>query len=112
MSSKRVYNKEVQKRSDTKRKDNPERKEFMKQLQKQPHIIKARRISVWKKRGVISDDYDELHNKYLNTELCEMCNIKMEGKGKQKKCLDHCHTTGKFRKILCNNCNWTLMRNK
>ena len=103
---------EVQKRSDEKRKDNPERKEYMRQLQQQPHIVKKRFIKTWIKRGVISEDYDGLYNTYLTTSNCQMCDIVMEGKGKNKKCLDHCHQTGAFRKILCNNCNWTLMRNK
>ena len=112
MSSKRSYNKAVQKKADDKRKNNEERKEYMRQLHKQPHIVKNRIIRVWKKRGLISEDYDEIYNKYLNTEFCEMCKIKMEGRGKNKKCMDHSHLNGQFRKILCNNCNWTLMRNK
>ena len=108
----RPYNKEVQKRGDDKRKDCPIRKEYIRQLQKQPHIIKSRFIGCWKKRGVISEDYDVLYNTYLTTTKCQMCDVVLEGKGRNKKCLDHCHQTGAFRKILCNNCNWTLMRNK
>ena len=88
-----------------------ERKEYMRNLQKQPHIIKTRTIKTWKKRGIIHDDYEALYEKYLNTSHCELCNVLLEGNGKTKKCCDHDHENGKFRNILCNNCNWVVMRN-
>ena len=87
-----------------------ERKEYMKQLQKQPHIIKNKMISVWKKRGVISDDYSKLYDDYLLINKCELCEVVLEGKGRNKKCLDHDHKSGLFRNVLCNNCNWTDRR--
>lgn len=107
-----VYNSEVQKRADDKRKNCPIRKAYMKNVHKQPHIIKKGRIKLWKKRGIINDDFNELYSKYLDTKNCELCNIEFGGKGKNKKCLDHDHVTGLFRNVLCNNCNWTVMRNK
>ena len=58
------------------------------------------------------EDYDVLYNTYLTTTKCQMCEIVLEGKGRNKKCLDHDHVSGAFRKVLCNNCNWVLMRNK
>ena len=75
---------------------------------------KSVRISKWKSSGVISDDFDALYEKYINTNECELCNISiMCGKGLTgKKHLDHCHITGKFRKILCGHCNIIVMRNK
>lgn len=101
----------VNKRSDDKRKNNPARIEYMKQLQKQPHIIKNKMISMWKKRGVVSEDYSKLYDDYLVITKCELCEVDLEGKGRNKKCLDHDHTTGLFRNVLCNNCNWTVRRN-
>lgn len=98
--------KEVQLRADAKRSSNPERILYVKELQQQPHIKKSMAIARWKRYGVISTDYDALYDKYLNTNSCEKCNVKIEGKGRNKKCLDHCHTSGLFRQILCNNCNW------
>ena len=35
--------------------------------------------------------------------LQEQYNLIKEGKG--SKVMDHCHETGKFRNILCHNCN-------
>lgn len=105
--------KEVQKKSDEKRKNNPERIEYMKQLHKQPHIIKATKLSCWKKRGVKCDDFDLLYQNYLNATKCDRCEIIFDNSIKEKsKCLDHDHTTGYFRYFLCNTCNWTHMRTK
>jgi len=72
-----------------------------------PNIIKSNRIRKWKSRGVICDDWNELYDKYINTNNCEECNIELiEGMyGSNKKCLDHCHKTGEFRNVLCHTCN-------
>ena len=95
-----------------KRREDPEIKEKEKEQQKiyrqSPEYKKSNRISNWKKMGVICDDFDELYERYLNTEFCEECKCKLtEDKinTKTTRCLDHCHTTGLFRNILCNPCN-------
>jgi len=75
---------------------------------------KTKRISKWKSRGVISNNYDELYDYYINCKNCENCNIELcEGnKNPNRRCLDHDHNTGLFRKVLCNTCNnerWKLI---
>ena len=73
-----------------------------------PIGIKNRRIGVWKHRGVICDNFDELYEKYINTEFCEFCNVELtEDKNNTKttRCLDHDHETGLFRNIVCHSCN-------
>tara|TARA_R110002153_G_scaffold151557_1_gene302947 strand:+ start:46 stop:435 length:390 start_codon:yes stop_codon:yes gene_type:complete len=62
-------------------------------------------IHNWKKRGLISDDYKKLYEKVMNTERCELCNVKFDDISQNKRCMDHCHKTGLYRKTLCNGCN-------
>jgi len=64
---------------------------------------KSTMIYNWKKSGLIYDDYDELYDVYINTMECQHCQI--EFTKKNRRCLDHDHTTGLFRKIVCNRCN-------
>jgi len=75
---------------------------------------KSYRITAWKQIGVISDDYNALYDKYINTNECELCNTTItEGRGLiGKKHLDHDHETGEFRHILCGYCNINVMRFK
>ena len=66
-------------------------------------ISKSNAICKWKRSGLICDNYDELYEVYIKTTECEHC--KTEFTEKNKRCLDHDHTTGLFRKIVCNRCN-------
>tara|TARA_R110000787_G_scaffold249585_1_gene355175 strand:- start:41 stop:442 length:402 start_codon:yes stop_codon:yes gene_type:complete len=68
---------------------------------------KSHRISKWKSRGVISNNYDELYDKFINTTNCENCDIEfIEGDlSINCRCLDHDHLTGQFRNVLCIGCN-------
>ena len=63
---------------------------------------KTKRITNWKRSGVLCDNFDELYNKYMNTNECDVCKHDFS---KYKKSLDHCHKTGLFRQILCHRCN-------
>tara|TARA_Y100001963_G_scaffold159361_1_gene262739 strand:- start:1518 stop:1907 length:390 start_codon:yes stop_codon:yes gene_type:complete len=65
---------------------------------------KSTRISDWKRRGVIGD-YEELYNIFLSTNNCNLCNCELDKCGSSRKCLDHDHSTGLFRNILCHRCN-------
>jgi hypothetical protein len=42
---------------------------------------------------------------YDNSTNCEICNREFTPKN---KCLDHCHSTGRFRGALCKRCNGAL----
>ena len=68
---------------------------------------KTTRISDWKQAGVINDDFSSLYEHYINCNKCEICSIDLvEGRyGANRRCLDHDHTTGLFRNVLCNSCN-------
>ena len=47
---------------------------------------------------------------YEEQETCELCYVKLEGKGKEKKCLDHQHASGYPRFICCAHCNIQLAK--
>ena len=89
-------------------------KEYGKEYRTTETAIKNKRINRWKYTGIISDDFDELYDKYINATECELCNTPItEGGGiTGKKHLDHDHKTGKFRNILCGHCNTQIMRFK
>ena len=68
---------------------------------------KVKKITRWKQLGVISDNFDELYNIWKTATNCADCDVELiEGnKGCNRKCLDHDHTTGLFRDVVCHSCN-------
>lgn len=55
--------------------------------------------------GITLDKYNEMLKNQENK--CSICNISAEFL-KRALCVDHCHTTGKIRGLLCDPCNWGL----
>ena len=66
-------------------------------------LSKYKMIYNWKRSGLIYDNYDDLYDVYINTMECQHCQT--EFTKKNCRCLDHDHTTGLFRKIVCHKCN-------
>ena len=56
----------------------------------------------WKKRGLITNDFDSIYSLWKNSTNCEKCG---HDYSYWIKCMDHCHKTGAFRYILCQKCN-------
>ena len=57
------------------------------------------------KYGISLEEYNELNK--IQKGCCAICG-KSEQENKRKLAVDHCHTTGKVRKLLCANCNAAL----
>jgi hypothetical protein len=64
---------------------------------------------LWKKSGLIMDNFEEIYNKYIYATHCELCNKKFEKRIDRQ--MEHNHETGEFRNIVCNRCN-TLKADK
>ena len=79
-------------------------KEYHTNYRKTDKGKKSHRISEWKYQGLISDDYDAIYDRYINTHNCDCCKEPIKA-GKASRVMDHCHKTGKFRNVLCHNCN-------
>ena len=77
------------------------------------HAEKIARVKAW--RDGIADrtrDYKRMYSGLPEPtrpepKVCECCGEAPSGRYKNL-CLDHCHTTGKFRAWLCDKCNRAL----
>ena len=78
-------------------------KEYSKKYDKTPAGIKRKTIYDWKRRGVITNDFDTLYDLYINTDKCMYCEKVFVDS--VDRCLDHDHETGLYRAVLCRSCN-------
>jgi len=88
------------------KKDNRDRKEYFKELNKSPHRRKAFIFNGWKSRG-LKDDLEEVWKIYSETTECMICDVKLTTGRWQKtrKCMNHCHETGYYLNVICHECN-------
>ena len=100
---------------------NPEKRKEYNRLQYQKNKEKAKeqsrlyretekskktcRISDWKRIGVIYEDFDILHNTYINTNNCEWCNKDIT----KRREVEHNHYSREVRGIVCRSCNMKIM---
>tara|TARA_R110002074_G_scaffold204248_3_gene372499 strand:- start:1101 stop:1475 length:375 start_codon:yes stop_codon:yes gene_type:complete len=75
-------------------------KEYFKDYYAKNPQVKVK--SQWKQNGIICD-YDAIYEIYRDTNCCDHCNKKF---GHFCKVLDHCHTCGTVRGVICRSpCN-------
>jgi hypothetical protein len=60
----------------------------------------------WKSLGInfLDEEFEFIYGVYENIDNCMLCSN--EFKNSFDKCLDHNHSTGEVRYILCRNCNF------
>ena len=68
-----------------------------------PEERKKQLIKMWNYRGVIHNDYDALYEEYQNQSYCQVCGEDFTNT--YYKCLDHDHSNGMVRFVLCRSCN-------
>ena len=64
---------------------------------------KTKKRYEWKSRGLKTDNFEDIYNKYIYATHCELCNKQFENTKDRQ--MEHDHNTGKFRNIVCNSCN-------
>ena len=57
----------------------------------------------WKHKGLITDEFEAIYEKYIYATNCELC--KKKYKSRRDRQMEHCHETGEFRNICCRSCN-------
>jgi hypothetical protein len=64
-------------------------------------------------KRVYGIDLNEYHRMLLEQDGgCKICGAKKPANNREYFCIDHCHTTGKVRGLLCNDCNVGIARFK
>lgn len=68
---------------------------------KRPELKRSRESQLMRNYGLTAEDYLNQHE--LQDGRCGLCGVYADRLG-----VDHCHTTGKIRGILCSGCNSRL----
>ncbi len=61
----------------------------------------------WIRKG-LKQDWKPIWEIYKNCNNCQICDLEFNqilGVGRSNKCMDHNHTTGMFRNVICCSCN-------
>ena len=93
------------------REENSEKhKEYHKEYHKTTIGKKVHTLARWKQRGLqeTKEELDIIYDLYLHQELCYSCDCILTRNGIRcatDPCMDHDHTTNKFRQICCRSCN-------
>ena len=93
------------------RENHPEKeKERKRKYNQTPNGKKSNKLADWKHSGLheTKEELDIIYDLYLHQELCYSCDCILTRNGdnsQDQACMDHDHTTRKFRQICCRSCN-------
>jgi len=82
---------------------------------KTPEGFKKYKKRKWKQLGLNMNTFENVFERFKNTNNCEVCNYKLEtnvGDGKvniASKCMNLCKETNECNKIVCLECNTRIM---
>ena len=66
-------------------------------------------INNWKTRGLIlkeGETYKDIYYYVMSIDNCNQCSVKFNKEvHNEKRCMDHDHSSGYFRQVLCQKCN-------
>ena len=112
ISKKKYRQSEIGKKKNKQYRQNEKGKNWCKKYRQSELGKKSQIKSVWKKRGLNIENFEEIYERYTMAIFCEICEcvLNIEGNHNTKKCMDHCHITGEFRNIVCHYCNRTICK--
>lgn len=88
--------------------------EYQRQYRQAELGKKRNRISMWKFKGIIdnyNDNYETIYRLYSIQKMCSICHKLFNNEKRMNfKCVDHCHQTGKMRRICCIYCNRHIVK--
>jgi len=91
------------------REKNPEKRKLQVQREADPSKLYNRRKYLKHSYGITVDDYDHMYT--TQKGCCAICGVH-QSETVRKFHVDHCHSTGKIRGLLCQDCNHLLGRAK
>lgn len=105
--SKGDKNLQIQQRKEYKQRYFQKNKDKILQRQREKPINKEKQYIYYikNKYGITEIEYKKMLEQ--TNHCCEICGSKEvdNPENKEKLCIDHCHSTGKIRGLLCRNCN-------
>jgi len=111
-TTKKYYQDNKEERRNYQKEYSEKNKEKIKKYNQSLSGKKAHTKGQWKFIGLDMDNFEEVYQRYLDTTNCDKCNVLLTtGEHcKTTKCMDHCHYTNKFRRVLCLSCNFKEKR--
>ncbi len=99
-----LYSKEYYQRPEVNARIKERVKVYNKEYRLRPGVRDRARVKIWKSKGIKMTV--EMYNKMFEEQngCCSICGT-YQSSDKRNLDVDHCHTTGKVRGLLCHNCN-------